>query len=649
MEQILEINYQGRAIRIMADAFALFEAYENRLKQYFEQQVSGEETFADIQYRMGEILENLNKNKTIEVQDVKQLIAMIGEPSEFGEEATIEDESNSSEDVKEENDSKKGFYRNTKDKMIAGVCSGIANYFAIDPLAVRLLFVLVTVFNIATLFKFNLGILIYLILWIVLSPRELTPNITSKLFRNPKDLVIGGVCSGLAQFFNIETWIVRILFASPLLISVLSNNSYLNRFNIDIMGHSMSSIVVITYILLWIITPLAKTNTDYMLLKKKPININTHKMNEAINEVAMKSASGLSKFLKVVAYILIGTIVITMVPFAISMILGSAFAYHIISLILFSSLNKFLAILTLCFVFVLPIVGIILWLTRKIIGYRSPNRMLRLIFIGLHVIGWLCGSILFANVIRQHNTYVSEKTEYTFVPMSETIMVHSDRSSVTKTNVWFDLDFMNDFVLSEKDTNRYKSVFVQFKRSNDSLIHVLVDRSASGKNQRDAELHNKFNLIPSYDGSSMNIPLYISLPNNTAYNFQFATITVFIPSFMETKVSNEFKNQQYLRINNRGFTVNTHTWSTAKDMFEDEDERVLRIKDNKEKKEELIQELRELQTELDDNILELENKLRETKQNTSEQQRELENEIREAKEERERKINEMKNKLHEQW
>ncbi|GHT28752.1 PspC family transcriptional regulator [Bacteroidia bacterium] len=50
----------------------------------------------------------------------------------------------------------------SSDKMIAGVCGGIADYFDLDPTLVRVGYILLTVF---TLFS---GFIAYLVLWIVM-------------------------------------------------------------------------------------------------------------------------------------------------------------------------------------------------------------------------------------------------------------------------------------------------------------------------------------------------------------------------------------------------------------------------------------------------------------------------------------------------
>jgi phage shock protein PspC (stress-responsive transcriptional regulator) len=56
-----------------------------------------------------------------------------------------------------------GVLRRGSDRVIAGVCSGLAQYLGIDPVFVRLVFVLLGIFN-------GMGILIYLVLWLVMEP-----------------------------------------------------------------------------------------------------------------------------------------------------------------------------------------------------------------------------------------------------------------------------------------------------------------------------------------------------------------------------------------------------------------------------------------------------------------------------------------------
>lgn len=57
----------------------------------------------------------------------------------------------------------KKFYLSRSDKKLGGVCGGIAEYFGIDSLIVRIIFIVL-------LFGYGVGLLAYILLWI-LAPR----------------------------------------------------------------------------------------------------------------------------------------------------------------------------------------------------------------------------------------------------------------------------------------------------------------------------------------------------------------------------------------------------------------------------------------------------------------------------------------------
>jgi phage shock protein PspC (stress-responsive transcriptional regulator) len=59
------------------------------------------------------------------------------------------------------------WYRSSHDRMIAGVCGGLAQQFGVPTAVIRLAFVLMTFFSLGT------GVLVYLVLWIVMPSDEL--------------------------------------------------------------------------------------------------------------------------------------------------------------------------------------------------------------------------------------------------------------------------------------------------------------------------------------------------------------------------------------------------------------------------------------------------------------------------------------------
>lgn len=101
----------------------------------------------------------------------------------------------------------KRLYRSESERMIAGVCGGIAEYFDIDPVIVRLIAV-------ALIFVQGIGLLAYLIAWIVIpeAPNGKDKKISGKkLYRSRDDKMIAGVCGGLGDYFDVDSTLVRLL------------------------------------------------------------------------------------------------------------------------------------------------------------------------------------------------------------------------------------------------------------------------------------------------------------------------------------------------------------------------------------------------------------------------------------------------------
>ncbi len=59
----------------------------------------------------------------------------------------------------------KRLYRRTDSKKIAGVCSGLGEYFNVDPTLVRIIFLLVTFF-------WGFGVLVYLVCWMAMPSKD---------------------------------------------------------------------------------------------------------------------------------------------------------------------------------------------------------------------------------------------------------------------------------------------------------------------------------------------------------------------------------------------------------------------------------------------------------------------------------------------
>jgi phage shock protein PspC (stress-responsive transcriptional regulator) len=91
---------------------------------------------------------------------------------------------------------------------LGGVCAGIAAYFSTDPTVVRLLWVLLSVVPGAIIG----GLVAYAVAWILM-PAEATasqPDQARRLHRSATDRKVAGVCGGLAEYFGVDSTLVRI-------------------------------------------------------------------------------------------------------------------------------------------------------------------------------------------------------------------------------------------------------------------------------------------------------------------------------------------------------------------------------------------------------------------------------------------------------
>lgn len=88
----------------------------------------------------------------------------------------------------------KRLYRSNKDRVVAGVCGGLADYFDIDPLLIRIILIILALSG-------GLGILIYLAAWLIIprqnssdDQRETPPTHKERnlsMNRNPSGVVFG--------------------------------------------------------------------------------------------------------------------------------------------------------------------------------------------------------------------------------------------------------------------------------------------------------------------------------------------------------------------------------------------------------------------------------------------------------------------------
>ncbi len=168
MKKTLYINLNGYPFQIEEDAFEMLRDYLLRVEAKLGNSDEAREVVGDIECRIAELfrMEARNAPLIITLDRVAEVIQTIGEPEEFIESKGEAGDGTSSGSEQNRNSGsviEKRLYRNPNDKVLGGVCSGLAAYFGIDVLIVRVLFVLGFLLSAGTVVT-----LAYLILWIAI-------------------------------------------------------------------------------------------------------------------------------------------------------------------------------------------------------------------------------------------------------------------------------------------------------------------------------------------------------------------------------------------------------------------------------------------------------------------------------------------------
>ena len=168
MKKTIKININGIVFNVDEDAFDQLSKYLKSLERHFSRTDEGKEIISDIEARIAELFQEcLSPGKeVINIADVTKVLEILGRPEEFEDDDEASDQKGS---FKESVFPKKGkrLYRDTDNRVLGGVCSGIAEYFNIDPVIVRI------VIGITFLFYLT-GLLIYAILWIAIPAADTT-------------------------------------------------------------------------------------------------------------------------------------------------------------------------------------------------------------------------------------------------------------------------------------------------------------------------------------------------------------------------------------------------------------------------------------------------------------------------------------------
>jgi len=163
MKLTVSINLGGYSFNIDEDAYAELKMYLRNLELHFAGEESASEILSDIETRMAELFRTkiTSYKQVINIEDVRQAISVLGTPED------ISDSDGSATSGKFSSAGYHRMYRDPDNRVIGGVCSGMGAYWNIDPVILRIIFI-------ALVLAGGVGVIVYLILYIVLPEARTT-------------------------------------------------------------------------------------------------------------------------------------------------------------------------------------------------------------------------------------------------------------------------------------------------------------------------------------------------------------------------------------------------------------------------------------------------------------------------------------------
>jgi len=613
MKKVININFQGRILPIEELAYENLKQYIESLRTYFEQEEGKDEIINDIECRVAELCEDRLKKGAVCIteQDIDLIITSIGRPADFEAQDGFEANTNANAGTNQAQDHtqtaagqtyQKRLYRDEQNKVLGGVCAGIANYLNLDPIIIRVLWILL----------FGISFFAYLLLWIAVPSTSVKEvgGIRKRLFRDLDKKVIGGVCAGMSKYFGVKVSIVRALFLLPTILLVTNWNhfhlfqfwefdDFSNFFDVTFMPGA-----IFVYIVLWLVLPEARTSADKLEMMGEKVDINSIKnaiqtdlegfgkraktwgtsfekkqssYAEKTNTTGTNAnsvnseAGGLDQrkgclhffgrtiiiLMKAFVYFVLGIITISVLAALFGVGIVTTGLLPLKKFILEDGLQSWAFIGTILFFIWVPVIGIVTAIIRKIAGFKNSNIWVRSSFIALWVLGWVCIFYFFSslgNSFSKHNQPVEQSiglanpaVDYLEVTASPRMKYYEQR--------WFNIE---PFQVYNDDTVRVRNLKIRIVQSKTDSFEIKYVTMSNGKSISEANLlAEKINFSVMQQDSTLLLDRGIAITNKDKFRNQHVIMTIAVPVGKRFKITNKGWSQTTINVNHRGIRSET--------------------------------------------------------------------------------------------
>lgn len=627
MKKVININFQGRILPIEEMAYENLKQYIESLRTYFDLEEGKDEIINDIECRVAELCEDRLKKGAVCIseEDIDLIITSIGRPADFeaqdGFEANTKTNASSNQAQSDTQNAsgqtyQKRLYRDEQNKVLGGVCAGIANYLNLDPILVRVLWILL----------FGVSFVAYLLLWIAVPSTSVKEvgGIRKRLFRDIDHKVIGGVCAGLSKYFGVKVIIVRLLFIIPSIVTTFNWDhfhlfqfwdfeDFPNFIGLTFFGPG----AIFIYIVLWLVLPEARTSAEKLEMVGEKVDINSIKntiqtdmegfgkraqswgsrndkkqpspagnsnATDASTSNPNRDAGGLDQrkgclhffgrtitiLMKAFVYFILGIITISVLAALFGVGVATTGLLPLKKFILEDGLQTWAFIGTILFFIWVPVIGIVTAIIRKVAGFKKSNIWIRSSFIALWVLGWFCIFYFFSslgNSFSKHNqpieksiALVNPGVYYLEVTASPRMKYYEQR--------WFNIE---SFQMFNDDTVRVRNLKIRIVQSKTDSFEVKYVTMSNGKSISEANLlAEKIDFSLLQQDSTLLLDRGIAITNKDKFRNQHVIMTIAVPVGKRFKITNKGWSQTNIRVTSRGVQSETMNHFGGDDMWVDE-------------------------------------------------------------------------------
>jgi phage shock protein PspC (stress-responsive transcriptional regulator) len=619
MRKVININFQGRILPIEEQAYEMLKQYIESLRMYFANEEGRDEIINDIECRIAELCEERLKKGEVCIDEaaINLIITSIGRPEDFEAENGFEHAANhGAENAKTTTNqwssttTQKRLYRDEQNKVLGGVCSGIANYFGLDPLLVRILWI----------FLIGVNILGYLILWIAVPSSSVKEvgGVRKRLFRDLDNKVIGGVAAGLSKYFGIKVWIIRVLFLIPFF-RFIFNFRHIHLFQFwdapdfpNFLDITFSPGAVFIYIVLWLVLPEAKTSADKLEMVGEKVDINSIKntiqndmegfskraknwgadftnkyrsTNDAssvaneTNNIAPENRKGCIYYIgriitisiKAFVYFILAVVGVSVLAALFGVGVAATALLPLRKFILEDGIQSAAAVGAIIFFVWVPVIAIVTAIIRKIAGFKKANAWVRSGFIALWVLGWIFVFYFFSslgNSFSKHNEPVEQSIALTNAKVDFLEVTAAPKMKYYE-NHWFQISPFEGY--TDEDTVFVRNLRIRIVQSKTDSFEVKVVKLSNGKSVANAnDLANKINFSITQQDSLVFLDKGIGINKNDKFRNQHVIMTIAVPVGKRIKVTNKGWSQTNVRIDHRGMRSETFDRISSDDNWYDE-------------------------------------------------------------------------------